>query len=170
MKNKLILLTFLLSLNCFADCEKSYEVFNSKIKQRGKILSTVGLASPPAGVLSYLFAIRFDIPMISAHVLGNAGLGLTTVAPAITLAGGISYIKASTYLWINKIIRQSKVGMGKDLEEWTEDLNDEFDSDITTYEVALVVNNANSKKVFCPTDQKPFSKLEFKDYVTQELY
>ncbi|MBT6326654.1 MAG: hypothetical protein HOJ35_11845 [Bdellovibrionales bacterium] len=169
MKKVICILTFLISVSCFADCEKSYEVYNVKKNEHGKILSTAGLASPAAGLLSYLFAVRFDIPMTSAAVLGNGGLVLTTIAPAITLAGGISYIQALSYLWGNKIIRQSKVGMGKDLEEWSESLSDKFDREVTAFEVASVVNTANTDSIFCAKDQKPFSKSNFKDYVIKEL-
>lgn len=167
MKNILITFTFLLSLNCFADCEQAYQVIKVKTKEKGKLLSTVGIASPPAGVSSYMFAIRFDV--FAGVLTAHTGFGLTTTAPAFTFAGGISYIQASRYLWVKKIINQSKVGMGENLEEWAEGLSEEFDRDITASEVASVVNNANNEKVFCPEGQKTFNKSDFEDYVAEEL-
>ena len=167
MKNIFITLTFLFSLISFADCEQSYQVYKSKTKNYGNILSRSGVAAPPTGVLAFLTAIRFDIT--GAAFLAGSGATSVAAAPVLSTLGGISYIKSSNYKWVNEIIRQSKVGMGLELEEWAEDLSEEFDRDLTALEVADAVDTANTEKVFCPEGQKPFSKFDFKDYVVEML-
>jgi len=167
MKISILIFALTLSLNSFADCEQAYQIIKVKTKERGKLLSTIGGSSPFAGASTFMFAIRFDVTVPA--LTSGTGLGVIAAAPAMTLVGGISYIQASRYFWVKKIINQSKVGMGVDLEGWAEDLSEKFNRDITALEVANVVNAANNKKVFCQEGQKLFSKLDFKDYVAEGL-
>jgi len=165
MRTFLFALSLLTSFKSYSDCEESYRVFTASQKEKGSTLSSIGATSSPVGTLVYSTAINTGgMPL----VVGSS-IGLTLAGPVLTTVGSVSYIRAKNYDWVKKVIFQSKIEIGKELENFVDDLSELYDRDISKSQVATIVTEANTSELFCPEEMPLFSKKEFKNYVKDQL-
>ena len=71
--------------------------------------------------------------------------------------------------WIKKILDQSAVEFGKDLELLASDLSREMNKKITAQEIAWVVDEANKFNHFCPKANVLMSKRQFMKYLKKVI-
>ena len=164
MRNLIITYFMVFSFSAFSDCEEAYRISNITKKKTGNLLSSVGAAAPPTGTFLYSVAIEAG----GSSLLAGTSLGLTIAGPALTAAGATSYMSANSYKWVKKVISQSKIGMGEDLEEWAEELSEDLGKEITPRDISDIVLRGNDVSLFC-SNNKLFKRSEFKEYVIKEL-
>ena len=166
------LLLFVLSTSlAFGNCNLSYKKKSVEIekkykqkKQSASTMSTIG-----AGALS-LHSIMAPIAPLST-------LMTTTTAGQLYLYGALIKVSLSTsdYIvkqdldWIKKILDQSAVEFGKDLELLASDLSKEMNKKVTAQEVAWVVDEANKFNHFCPKKNILMTKRQFIKYLQKVI-
>ena len=170
MKKVVLACLLIVSMQAMADCNDSYRFFHVKKSKKGTIFSSAGVASPivGTGLYSVAWEIGSSIGVSAAQkLLVVTSLGMTIAAPVTTVVGLISFAQAADYQWVKKILDQSQVEMGGELENLSERMSEKLEREVSVEEFSTVVNEANSNDLFCL--DKLYNSFQFKKYVESEL-
>tara|TARA_B100000925_G_scaffold8886_1_gene6345 strand:+ start:8130 stop:8696 length:567 start_codon:yes stop_codon:yes gene_type:complete len=178
LKVKLYLFTIIFSLfylsdNSKASCISSYnEVINHK-KSRTTLLGVsvplTGSSSVYVGYLSVSSTSNQAIYASMSSTTSSTLLAAGTILSATTVVGEIITLK--DLLTCKKLIQQSKISLGKELTEFTEEIKKRNDLVILPIEhVAKIINDLDSNYLFCPSSKPlPLNKNKIMNLVEDEL-
>ena len=147
------LLLFVLSTSiAFGNCNLIYKNQSIEItkKYQEKARSATAMSTVGVGALS--------LHSLMAPIAPFSTLMTTTTVGQVYLYGALisvslsatDFVAKQDLDWIKKILDQSAVEFGKDLELLASDLSREMNKKITAQEIAWVVDEANKFNHFCP--------------------
>ena len=163
MKTAILLIMLTLSSQAFSDCSEDYSKFVTK-KAIAAPLSTLGVI--PAGYLSLgTFIIGGwggSMPVVGLAALSTTGTGY------LMRAGISNSVAAISYSGVLSLLEDTKVGMGQNLSDITEELSDDLDREISEKEVASILKDGNDSKLFCQ-EESLFSHSDIYEYLLATL-
>ncbi len=170
-----IIVLLLISANAEASCQKAYKAYKTKV-----------IVSP------------ITAPAISSHFVGrgavstvsNMTAGATATDTGTTLAGsanGLAFSYEGQYYLemmssnfrhyrgrsqVLKVLEQAELGMGEELENLFEDINESLeakDSEIDFMTLVEEINQANKDKVLCPKHKELFTIKNLQNYIVNKF-
>jgi len=175
MKTLIFIILVSLGLETEASCQKAYKAYKSKV-----IVSPI-----TAPAMSTNFAGRGFVSTVT-----NMTAGATATDTGTTLAGsanGLAFsYEGQFYLemmssnfrhyrgrsLVLKILNQAELGMGEELENLFEDINESLevkDAEIDFISLVEEINQANEKKVFCPKNKELFTLKNLHNYIVNKF-
>lgn len=161
--NKIIAMmmaTLLFSSVAIADCKEIYKKQKIKVGTKTALSTVGGAALTGAGVgVFYLGVIVAVLASQNAFIVIGAGAGLGTSAGAVMVSvkgvkNGKEFLKkARAY----KLIKESYVGAGNNLNDAAEELSELLGRDITAEEVASIVVAADQSNKYCQTEDSIYN-------------
>ena len=161
MKIVIFPLMLLLSLTTAdADCRKDYRRYkratllkpvSSPISSTGQV--TGGMGSSTGGVVAGT--------VISSPDLSTAGFVYGAAYAwdgQYNLQNGFSDItRYRSRARVLKLIKQSGNGMGEELEEFVDDLNETLINPVSLLKISGLINEGNAQRIFCPAEKALFT-------------
>lgn len=157
------------SLNTDASCQKAYKAYKRATLSSPVTAPSISSTHLAEGSLSTTGNLLYGIL--------RADTGLMTAGAANGIAfsyEGHFYIELMSsnfrhYRGRSKvldILNQAELGMGEELEDLLEDLNESFeDEELDFFTLVEIINEANQKKVFCPANKELFTLKNLKRYI-----
>jgi len=167
MKKLLTILLILNSLISFANCNDSYSEVKVKKYLKGHLLSLSGPGMGAGGVL--VFSNSFNWHGGGNPTGVNLAFGMSITGFAMTSLAITSYYQAGRFKKVKKLLDQSDVEMGRNLENLAEDLSEKLDREILVSDITPIINQGNEHEVFCQEGQKLYNLRDFKKYIIAHI-
>ena len=167
MKKLLTIIFALNSLVAVANCNSSYSEAKVKKYLKGHLLSLSGPGAGAGGVL--VFGNSFDWDGGGNQAGVNLALAMSISGIAMTSLGITSYYQAGRFKKVEKILDQSQVGMGRNLENLADNLTEKLDREILVSDITPIINQGNEDKVFCQDNQKLYNFRDLKKFIITHL-
>jgi len=160
----------------YADCEPMYKSYKVKAAVKSGLSTTGGAGLVALGAYA---AVVGSVAGVFASNEGFIILGL--IAGGLSAANGVvltvSSVKNATrfvgYFKALKLVRESKLGTGEHLEELAEDLNEKHDlsgdNQVTTLQLATLINEGNETKAFCMDKKSLYTKKTMVQWLESKL-
>ena len=164
---KIIILSILCVNIAFGNCNSTYKNKSQEIEKKYKINANTATSMSTTGLgLMSLHATLSPFAPLSA-------LSTTTTLGQVYLYGALisTSFSASEYIlkrdldWMQKVLTQSEIGFGKEINGLASDLSKEIKRSISAEEISWLIDEANNHDHFCPKNNTLMIKKQFKKYI-----
>ena len=162
----LLILMFTTGL-AFGKCNEIYKDKSKEIKS--KYIEH----AQASGAMSSVAASSFSLATLVTPILPNSAFITTTITGQVYLYGALinlalsaeDFVTKSDLDWVARILEQSEVEFGKDIQELADETSIALNKKVTARELSWVIDEANKFDHFCPKEGIIMSKEQFVDYI-----
>lgn len=173
MKIIKFLVSILLISNAEASCQKAYQAYKratlaSPVTKPAISTSLLGQGAYSTGTNLTAGAASSDAGVITA---GSAnGLAFTYEGHFYLeiMSSNLRHYRGRSA--VLKILNQAELGLGEELEDFLDDLNDSLEEDeIELYTLVDLINQGNKEKVFCPKNKELYTLKNLRNFLINRI-